>query len=99
MICDDDDPFFCNETLRQDFVPINQFLTPKLWDAGTSGPYGHRGDLTTISEAIIHHSGEAKEVKQRFLNLPDKEKVAVVTFLRSLQVLKDFNGSTEWRRQ
>ncbi|MFQ3458875.1 di-heme oxidoredictase family protein [Bradyrhizobium sp. UFLA01-814] len=97
VICDDDEPFFCNETLRQDFVPTNQFLTSKLWDAGTSAPYGHRGDLTTLSEAIIHHSGEAKEVKQAFLTLPDNEKTAVIKFLRSLQVTKDFNGSTEWR--
>jgi hypothetical protein len=97
VICDDDDPFFCTEQKRQDFVPINQFLTSKLWDAGTSGPYGHRGDLTTLSEAIIHHSGEAKEVKRAFLSLPDKEKTAVIKFLRSLQVTKDFNGSTEWR--
>ncbi|MGY3388762.1 hypothetical protein ACVWW6_001353 [Bradyrhizobium sp. USDA 3311] len=78
VICDDDDPFFCNERLRQDFVPTNQFLTSKLWDAGTSGPYGHRGDLTTMSEAIIHHSGEAKEVKRAFLSLPDNEKTAVI---------------------
>ncbi len=97
VICDDDDTFFCNERLRQDFVPIDQFLTSKLWDAGSSAPYGHRGDLTTLSEAIIHHSGEAKEVRQAFLALPDKEKTAVVMFLRSLQVLKDFKGLTGWR--
>jgi len=97
VICDDDDPFFCNEKLRQDFVPVNQFLTSKLWDAGTSAPYGHRGDLTTLSEAIIHHSGEAKAVKQAFLALPDRDKAAVVTFLRSLQVLKDFKGVAGWR--
>jgi hypothetical protein len=97
VICDDDDPFFCNERLRQDFVPTNQFLTSKLWDAGTSGPYGHRGDLTTLSEAIIHHSGEAKEVKRAFLSMSDKEKIAVIKFLKSLQVTRDFNGSTEWR--
>lgn len=97
VICDDDDRFFCNEQLRQDFVPIDQFLTSKLWDAGTSAPYGHRGDLTTLSEAIIHHSGEAKDVKQAFLALPDDEKTAVILFLRSLQVSKEFKGLTRWR--
>ena len=97
VICDQDDPFFCNERLRQDFVPTDQFLTTKLWDAGSSAPYGHRGDLTTLSEAIIHHSGEAKEVKHAFLRMPDKDKAAIVTFLRSLQVNKDFSERTEWR--
>ena len=97
VICDDDDPFYCNEKLKQDFVPIEQFLTTKLWDVGSSAPYGHRGDLTTISEAIIHHSGEAKEVKRKFLILQENEKIAVVVFLRSLQVFTDLNGATEWR--
>jgi hypothetical protein len=99
VICDEDDPFFCNEQRRQDFVPIDQFLTSKLWDAGSSMPYGHRGDLTTLSEAIIHHSGEAKEVKRAFLSLPDKDKIAVITFLRSLKVTNtlEFTGLTGWR--
>lgn len=97
VICDEDDPFFCNERVRQDFVPTNQFLTAKLWDIGTSMPYGHRGDLTTVSEAIMHHSGEAKEVKRAFLALPDKEKVAVITFLRSLQVTHELPDVTGWR--
>jgi hypothetical protein len=97
VICDEEDPFFCNEQVRQDFVPTDQFLTAKLWAVGTSMPYGHRGDLTTLSEAILHHSGEAKEVKRAFLALPDKEKIAIITFLRSLEVTKDFAGSTGWR--
>lgn len=89
LICDEDDPFFCNEQRRQDFVPIDQFLTSKLWDAGTSAPYGHRGDLPTLSEAILHHSGEAKEVKRAFLSLPSDQKTAIISFLRSLKVTKD----------
>ena len=97
VICDDDDPFFCNEILRQDFVPTNQFLTSKLWDAGSSAPYGHRGDLTTLSEAIIHHSGEAKNVKMAFLALPNPDKTAIVMFLRSLRVNRDFSDQPPWR--
>ena len=98
VICDDDDPFFCNERRRQDFVPTDQFLTTKLWDAGTSAPYGHRGDLSTLSEAIVHHSGEAKDARRAFLALPDREKTAVVLFLRSLQVVRDFKGLFGWRK-
>lgn len=87
VICDDDDPFFCNEKIEQDFVPTNQFLTTKLWDAGTSAPYGHRGHLTTLEAAIIHHSGEAKDVKKKFVKLPRSEKIAIIYFLQSLQVV------------
>jgi cytochrome c peroxidase len=88
-ICDVDDPYFCNEKRPQDFVPTDQFLTAKLWDAGTSAPYGHRGDLTTVSEAILHHSAEAKTARDRFLKLTDQEKRGVVLFLLSLQVKPD----------
>jgi hypothetical protein len=87
VICDEQDPFFCNETIKQDFVPTDQFLTAKLWDAGTSAPYGHRGDVTTISEAIAHHSAEGREAKQRFQALSDDDKVGVVRFLQSLRVV------------
>ena len=85
-ICDAADPFFCNERLRQDNVPTDQFLTAKLWDVGTSSPYGHRGDCTTVSEAIRHHSAEARSSRDRFLDLPDEDSGAIVAFLLSLGV-------------
>jgi hypothetical protein len=86
VICDVEDPFFCNERRRQDFVPTDQFLTHKLWDVGSSEPYGHRGDLTTISEAILHHAGEARPAQRAFLALPDDDKRAIILFLKSLQI-------------
>lgn len=89
VICDDDDLFFCNEKIEQDFVPTNQFLTTKLWDAGTSAPYGHQGHLTTLEEAIIHHSGEAKNSKNEFVKLPKPKRLAIIHFLKSLQVVAD----------
>jgi hypothetical protein len=88
-ICDDDDPFFCNERRSQDFVPTDEFLTAKLWDCGSSAPYGHRGDLTTVSEAIIHHSAEGKVARNAFLQLTDHEKRAVIAFLLSFKVKKE----------
>jgi|SRR5882724_3993806 len=86
VICDPDDPFYCNERLRQDFVPTDQFLTSKLWNIGSSPNYGHRGDLTTVSEAIIHHSGEAKTARRAFLQMADEDKRAIIFFLKSLQI-------------
>jgi hypothetical protein len=87
VICDEQDPFFCNERRVQDGVPTDQFLTRKLWDVGSTAPYGHRGDLTTITEAILHHAGEARPQRERFVALPEEDQAAIVEFLKTLQVL------------
>jgi hypothetical protein len=89
VICDDQDPFFCNERLVQSGVPIAEFLTRKLWDAGNTAPYGHRGDLTTLTEAILHHSGEARPQRQRFAALGKDQQAEIIEFLKQLQVLPD----------
>jgi hypothetical protein len=86
-ICDDQDPFFCNERLIQSGVPLGQFLTRKLWDVGNTAPYGHRGDLTTIGDAILHHAGEARQQRERFAALSMGQQDEVVEFLKTLQVL------------
>ncbi len=97
-LCDDEtdpDPirFFCNEQLAQGRpdqdgrAGTEFFLTRKLWDAGNSGPYGHRGDLGTITEAIYMHGGEARAVRDAFVARPIEDQAAIVNFLKSLQVL------------
>jgi cytochrome c peroxidase len=83
-ICDATDEFFGNEKLRQDNVPTDQFLTSKLWDLYTSAPYGHRGDCTTLSEAILHHAGEGLSSRNQFSKLADSDKKMLILFLRSL---------------
>jgi hypothetical protein len=91
VICDSADPFFCNERLIQSGVPVDQFITRKLWDVGNTAPYGHRGDLTTITEAILHHAGEARLARERFEALTKGQQAEIVEFLRQLQILP--NGS------
>lgn len=102
-LCDADYTFYCNERLAQgsligfalpaDFTippaprPTEQFLTRKLWDVGNSDPYGHRGDLTTMTEAIYFHGGEARSARDTFFELPQDKQDAVIEFLKSLQVL------------
>ena len=97
-MCDPEDHpdpirFFCNETLAQtrpdqDGLPGSEFfITRKLWDVGNSAPYGHRGDLTSITEAILAHGGEARESRDQFAALPMEEQQQVVAFLKTLQVL------------
>ena len=87
VICDEMDPFFCNERVVQNGVPTNQFITRKLWDVGNTAPYGHRGDLTTITEAILHHAGEARPQRERFVALPKELQNEIVEFLKQLRVL------------
>ncbi|MEL6869554.1 MAG: di-heme oxidoredictase family protein [Pseudomonadota bacterium] len=96
-LCDPEDRpdairHYCNEQLAQgrpdqDGRPGTEFfLTRKLWDVGNSAPYGHRGDLTTIADAIYAHGGEAREVRDRFAGLSAARQLMVVDFLRTLQV-------------
>ena len=84
VICDDVTTHFCNERLKQDNVETNEFLTAKLWDLNTSAPYGHRGDLTTVSAAILAHGGEANASREDFMRLDEDEKKSVISFLFTL---------------
>lgn len=97
-LCDDPNQpnpirFYCNEQLEQkrpgqDGKPGTEFfLTRKLWDVGNSAPYGHRGDLTTITEAILAHGGEARASRDAFVALSVEEQAAIVKFLKTLRVL------------
>lgn len=67
--------------------PTREFLTRKLWDAGNTDPYGHRGDLTTLTEAIHFHGGEARPQRDAFFGLSADDQAAVVEFLKSLIVV------------
>jgi hypothetical protein len=88
-ICDTQNPHYCNEPLVQNDVPIDQFLTRKLWDVGNSAPYGHRGDLSTITEAIVAHGAEGRASRDAFNALAQNEQAAIVEFLKTLQVLPE----------
>ncbi len=93
VIGDADYPHFLNEKVVQEGVPTNQFLTRKLWDAGSSDPYGHRGDLTTLTEAIVNHGGEARQSRDAFAGLSAGEKAGIIEFLKSMQVLPEVGPS------
>jgi cytochrome c peroxidase len=96
-LCDDEGPgairWFCNEQLAQgredaiDGTPGTEFfLTRKLWDVGNTAPYGHRGDLTTITEAILQHGGEGRASRDAFEASSVDDQKALVTFLKTLQI-------------
>jgi len=86
-LCDDQDRFFCNETIAQPGIPPSAFLTRKLWDIGSSAAFGHRGDLSTIGEAIAHHAGEARPSLTNYLKLPAYERASIIEFLKTLQIV------------
>ena len=101
-LCDEDFTHFCNEIIPQgslvgfadaaDFTiaaqerPTEQFLTRKLWDVANSSPYGHRGDLTTVTEAVYQHGGEARKVRDAYMELETRQQDQVVEFLKTLGV-------------
>jgi Di-haem oxidoreductase, putative peroxidase len=87
VICDALHSYFCNEQLAQNGVPPNEFLTRKLWDVGNTAPYGHRGDIDTIGEAILDHGGEAISSRDAFAALPPESQTDLCNFLKTLQVL------------
>ena len=86
-LCGSTDQFFCNEQVPQAGISTREFLTRKLWDVGNSAPYGHRGDLTTLTEAIDHHHGEAKATRDAFFGLPPEQRAQIIEFLKTLQAL------------
>jgi len=69
--------------------PTEEFLTRKLWDVATSGPYGHRGDLSTMTEAIYFHGGDARDTRDAFFALSDVDQASVIEFLKVLRVVDD----------
>lgn len=86
-LCDGDVRHYCNEQVVQAGIPTGQFVTRKLWDVGNSAPYGHRGDLTTLTDAIAAHGGEARAQRDAFLALPAAQRSELIEFLKSLQML------------
>ncbi len=77
---------FGNELLAQRFVARDVFLTAELWGIGSTAPYGHRGDLTTLDEVIQAHGGEATKSREAYSDLAEDGRQSVIAFLRSLEI-------------
>jgi mono/diheme cytochrome c family protein len=65
-------------------VPNKEFITARLWGISDTGPYLHDGRATSIYQAIVRHSGEAKYSEVAFGLLSDADKVDLINFLKSL---------------
>ncbi len=64
------------------------FLTRKLWDVGNSAPYGHRGDVSTITETILFHGDEGRPSREAFLALSVQDQKSLAQFLKSYKSLR-----------
>lgn len=79
---------FGNELLAQRFVARDVFITAELWGIASTAPYGHRGDLTTLNEAILAHGGSAAVSRKAYAALKEPDRQSVIAFLRSLEISK-----------
>lgn len=61
------------------------FITARLWAAGNTAPYGHRGDLPTLYEAILAHGGEARAARDSYAALTLTDRENVIKFLKTLR--------------
>jgi len=75
-----------NELLSQRFVDRDVFMTSELWGIGSTSPYGHRGDLTTLDEVIRAHGGEGSGAARAYEKLAEEERSALIAFLKTLVI-------------
>ena len=76
-----------NELLSQRFVDRNLFQTAELWGIGSTGPYGHRNDFTTLDEIILAHGGAGRAARDAYAAAADADKSALIAFLKSLVII------------
>ncbi|TCS43098.1 di-heme oxidoredictase family protein [Reinekea marinisedimentorum] len=76
---------------REEFLANGrEWRTPPLWGTGyhaeVSGKQSllHDGRAGSVEEAILWHGGEAEQVKQRFVALPEASRQAIIDFVNSL---------------
>ena len=77
---------FGNELLSQRFVERDVFQTTELWGVGSTGPYGHRGDMTMLDEAIRAHGGEGRASRDAYVDAAAGERSDLIAFLKTLVI-------------
>jgi hypothetical protein len=86
MMVDDQVNGLGNELQAQRFVERDVFETARLWSAGSTAPYGHRGDFRSLDEIIAAHGGDARFARDAYLALPKDDQQTVIAFIRSLVI-------------
>lgn len=85
-ITDPENDLLGNELFSQRFVGRDIFMTAELWGVGSTAPYGHRNDFTTLDAIIRAHGGSAKSAKDAYTNAQEKQRSAIVAFLKTLRI-------------
>lgn len=75
-----------NELLSQRFVDRNHFQTAELWGIGSTAPYGHRNDFTTLDSVIRAHGGEAANATRAYVQASEADRSALIAFLKTLVI-------------
>jgi cytochrome c peroxidase len=78
---------FGNELLAQRFVERDIFQTAELWGVATTGPYGHRGDMSTLDEVVRAHGGDGRAARDAYVAAADADRSALIAFLQTLVIL------------
>ncbi len=84
-IADNEITAFGNEILAQRFVERDIFITAELWGVASTAPYGHRGDMTTLDEAIRAHGGEARGSRDAYVAASDADRSSIIAYLKTLE--------------
>lgn len=69
------------ESVDEEHTGKSVFITQPLWGAGSTPPYMHDGRSPTITDAIMHHGGEAKKSRKKFKQLSAEHKKALVAYV------------------
>jgi CxxC motif-containing protein (DUF1111 family) len=65
-------------------LTANRMRTPPLWGVHTRTRLMHDGMSLTFSDAILRHRREASKARKKFLHLKERERMQLITFLKSL---------------
>jgi hypothetical protein len=82
-------PALDTDSVRQNGIPTEMWLTRKLWGVASEAPFLHHGRATLLSEAILLHGGEAETQREAYEALSPDDQAAIVEFLKTLQILSE----------
>ena len=68
----------------QSAAGANEFRTAPLWGLRASAPYLHDGRARTMDDAIRQHDGEAKNSRDRYLQLTPQQRQQLLDFLGTI---------------
>ncbi len=61
--------------------------TRSLAGVGSTGPWLHNGNATSLAEAILAHGGDAKSSRDAFAALPETTQDEIIAFLENLVIV------------